>query len=617
MTKQTHVEVASVDVDDYLVGWENEEDSDDSVGSLIVMFAPNVTDVSAVGLGNHIEVWEGYTTSTDTKRFDGYIVKKESEGNNLKLTCKNKLWLTTRLTANKVYLDSDATGGQISEIVKDLFATYTNISYDDTTIIATLVSTNLKKFVCNRAYIFTRVAELAEVVDYQFYYKASDDKAHFEPSGSRINTNVVYSGGANNCTAMPIKWKDDVFTMVNKAIVLGAEQYGRETELFNGTGSEDTFTLAKTPNDVHVWEDVGGVWVERIFGREDATSGTFDYYVDKENKQVIFVDNIPASGSGNVKIEYSRMIPIPVVVDNETSQELYGFVSEEVITKSDIRDVTDAEKRAIKYVSTYSDAEYSTEIYIKMDKIQSLDIQLGDTITVQDNVNVMTRDVVVKTITSYYPERPLKVTVGNRVTKDDDWFKDVLSRLKKLEEKELENEDVVLNVKQVGADVPLKRRYLNIQTRNIGTAFIMNHPTSGKLGTSKLGSGTMGSWVNARINHGGNCYSERFYDTTFIDAANTNAKISTTARTATFSVGSVFQSSIAVMTGTAITHAKIVAVYSGTYSFQVKTSSAGTFQTLTEDTKTALAATGTGLWLKVRCGSAGVVTDVKTYYYNE
>jgi len=535
MSKQTEVKVNSTDVTSDIVRWAITEDSDDAIGNAIVTLSANVTNTINPNVGNQIEIWDGYSTATDTKRFDGFVIKKSTAGNRIILECKNKLWETVTREANKVYLDTDATGGQISEIVKDLIDTYTNLTYDTSTVIDTDANTNIKKFVCNRVRIFDRISELAEAVDYNLYYDADGDKVHFEPKGTKVNDNTIISGSTDNQTAMPITWKDDIKDMVNKAIVIGADQMGRETELFNGDNSaSQTFTVSAVPTDMRCYEVVGGSDVEKAFGREDATSGTYDFSVDPEKKIVTCTTNwTPATGTDNVKIEYSRRVPIPVIVENEKSQDDYILI-EKTITKLDIKDVSDAEDRGRKILEAASNPELSTTILIKKDKIQSLNINIGEKITVKDRVNIITRTVYVNEIVRTYPETILGIKVGNIHIRDNTWMKNVHTRIKRLEEKELENEDIILKVNQYRTALPASRRYMKLERREIGTSFILGHSDNGILGTSTLGD-QRATAADIRIT---NPYSakdkydyvhkEKFVDSEFEDTANSNGIWNTT-----------------------------------------------------------------------------------------
>jgi len=609
--KQTQVYIGGIDASSYIVKWEQTEDAHDGITENKVILSSTVTTIVTPEVGNQIEVWEGYSTPTDTKIFDGYVIKKETEVDKITLWCKNKDWQLVARQANKVYLSSDATAGRIYKIVEDLLDTYTTLNYTDgTTIIATNSNTDLAKFVCNRVSLFDRISELADAVDYQFYYKASDDKFYFEPRGYSENSNIIYVGGTNNVCAKPIKWKEDIMSMANRIIVIGAEQLGRETEFFDGDGSAlQSFTLSYTPDDVQVWEDT----TEKVFGRLNATSGTYDYYVDKENKKIHCTSNwTPASGTNNVKIEYSRKIPIPVIVDNEQSQTNYIKV-ERTLTKLDIKDVTDAETRGRKFLEMVSEPQIESKILIKQDKISSLGLEIGQRVTVEDTINNKTHTVYINKLRKFFPEADMEIQVGTLHRRDgEEHIKNIMTRVKRLEEKELENEDMLLNVKQIGANLAIQRRYLKLTTRDINSSMVYGHPTTANsaYGTADYGD-NRGTEVIQRIIHPDNKYTEEFIDDDFKDTSNTTATWG--SGEITFSSGQVAQSLTFAKNAETYTKATMtVTKSSGTFTYEMSADGGSHWENVTSGTEHTFTNSGTEIkWRITESGaSTGTVTKV-------
>ena len=74
-----------------------------------------------------------------------------------------------------------------------------------------------------------------------------------------------------------------------------------------------------------------------------------------------------------------------------------------------------------------------------------------------------------------------------------------------------------------------------IQTRTIGTAFILGHPTNGILGTSQLGAGTYGSLTKYAVVNPNSTFHDHLRETEFEDSTNTTANWDTTNFKAEFS----------------------------------------------------------------------------------
>ena len=83
-----------------------------------------------------------------------------------------------------------------------------------------------------------------------------------------------------------------------------------------------------------------------------------------------------------------------------------------------------------------------------------------------------------------------------------------------------------------------------IETRAIGTAFILGHASNAILGTSQLGVGTMGSWTVTRILNPASTHTEYFKTTQFKDTGNTTASWDTTNLQLSFTGSQTAQSKI-------------------------------------------------------------------------
>ena len=103
-----------------LISWEYEKD-DEAISEAEIIVPRNINDLVDVNNGQTVEIWSGWTTSTDKRYFYGYIDNIKPDGATIKITCKNEMIKLVRKSVNHVYDSSvDTSAGEVSEIVEDL-----------------------------------------------------------------------------------------------------------------------------------------------------------------------------------------------------------------------------------------------------------------------------------------------------------------------------------------------------------------------------------------------------------------------------------------------------------------------------------------------------------------
>ena len=318
-------------------------------------------------------------------------------------------------------------------------------------------------------------------------------------------------------------WVEDNEQHVNSLTVEGAVQEVNDDEFFSGDGgASQVFTLSKKPIVVQVWEDVASTLVLKVPGVDSSTSGSFDYNIDKENKTITPTSNwVPAGGSNNVKISYTNAIPVPVEVEDSTSIAKYR---KKIGTKffDDIQTVADAEQRGNAWLAKYSEPFATATL-----KVRGLvDFEAGQKVRVVDVINGEDRFVLISTIKKSYPHSGDELRVGDKIWRLADWGKFSLERIRRLEEKNARDSDLLISIKNLPHSVCFSRRYCKVLLPTItGDGFILGHPTLGVLGTSKLGSpfGAESTWQFKRLVWPMMTYKETFYDDDFKDAGSTTA----------------------------------------------------------------------------------------------
>jgi len=375
------------------------------------------TDIPDLNPGKTITIKRGFTTKTDQFVFEGEVDRVVKDGATVVIYCKDLLNTLIKKTVTNSYdgvnfPSTDAKGSDIAENLIEEFGGMTATVIDTGSILT------LNKFICNGVDIFERLQTLANIYDYQFYYDPDDSTVHFEPKGYVSTSTILYVGGSNNNVTNVPKWDFDNSSCVNALTVKGAVQEVQDDEYFNGDGtSQQTFTLAKKPNVVQVFEDVAGTLTQKTPGVENSTAGSYDYEVDKENKEINATTNwTPASGSNNVKITYTNSIPVPVLVEDTESQGKYGIYAKEMFF-SDIQTVQDAENKGNAYLEKYS--EPFAGLMLKSGTLSDFDA--GTLVRVIDIINNEDRNLVINKVIKKYPYDGDELYLGDKEWKLEDW----------------------------------------------------------------------------------------------------------------------------------------------------------------------------------------------------
>lgn len=516
----TQVKLDSVDITEYVVNWRIERKLNETITTSKITLNKNILNIFTFDestVSYDVEIYRGVLSATEKRVFKGETLRIEKDGVNVILTCADELnKLKRKIIVKSWDKDIDPEAGNISEIWNSVITTYGGLTaqYSATTKVLT-------KWVSNHKDAFTNAQELTNILDWQMYYDDELNKVILEPKGTLSQTSTLTIG--ENVMNRPV-WKYDITGMVNKVKIIGAEQEVTETESFNGDGSTDTFTLQWTPANIRVI--VGGV--EQVGGNE-ASSGTYDYTIDTQNKNIIFeAGSIPASGTGNIVVEYSHMLPRPVILQDNTSITNNGLF-ESVEFRTDLKDIDDAKEYGRSVLKRYS----TPFVESKLKVIDVDDIQPGQTVLVIDTVNNINTTLLINDTNMNYPYYYDEVTVGDKVLRTQTWGEGTDQRIARLEQEMAQNQDLLLHVFDFTIEKTFVPRYLKLQKKSIGSSFILGHPTNGILGTSELGDQST-PLANAKIVQGNNTYDEYLYDTVFIDSANTTATINTTTNEVEF-----------------------------------------------------------------------------------
>jgi len=520
MVSKTYVTINDVNVSSYIVEWVVEDELEDVMTIATIKLLKTVIDVVSPTHGHEIIIKRGISTGQENLMFRGLIEGKKLVHPTIELNAKDYLYaLKKEEITNSFDKNIDTEAGVPSEIFLTLVNTYSSIAANSTTVQNSLTlepGIILNKFVCNHDSIFDRCKFIADVLDWQFYYKPTDHLVYLEPRGY-TNYGTTLVTGVHIIGDVP-EWEFDNSMCINKLTVLGARQLIETTETFDGDTTETEFQLTKIPESIKVYVDD----VLQTGGLERSTS-TYDYTVDINPtvRKVIFESgSIPGTGTDNVEVRYSYSVPVPVANENEESQTKYG-IYEKTLVYEDIKSVDDAEERARQTIAKYSIPFASTQLKV----IGVTDIKAGYLVGVQDDINGESRTLLASKVKYSYPFTGDEITLSDKEWRLAAWLTNIEERLKKIERENTRNQDYLVNLRDFNHLMDYNKRYTYLYTRDTSTDVIWGRFTW----EASNWDGTYdNSLALARIVWPDEVYKETFFDTDFKDASATTANWDTT-----------------------------------------------------------------------------------------
>ncbi len=583
--KMTKVIINSVTIKDtdgapdpgQLIRWEHDKD-DEAISEAELILPKTVNDLVDLNNGQVVEIWSGWTTSTDRRYFYGFIDNIKPEGAILKVTCKNEMITLVRKNVNKVYESGvDASAGEVSEIVKDLIETYGGMT---ATVQAsgTEDGKRVDQFKCINTDIFERVMTLKKALDWALYYNDSDRKPYFEPLGYNDSGKTLTVG--TEIVGMP-EWEFDDSHMINDLRIDGATTQTNITEsgqIETDAGYvNESILLTKTPDIVELYMDAATPpTTQKTGGSKDASTGHF-YYVDKENKKVMPKTGTTFTTDHYAIVNYVWSAPAPIHMVNQNSIDTYGQ-KQKVVELSDVSSIADAESRGASVLAKRSVPFITGNILVKSEDanipLRGETVNIVDTRTPTVNGLALTGEYVVNKIKYKFPSAVEELEVGDKNWRLADWQTSTEERLKRLEEQFIRNQDILVELIDI-AHIPAvtaNPRYRKVITENYDVSelgLILGHATYGLLGTHKLRTHATAfeGEVNHFIQQFENSYTEDFIDTDFDSGG--NASWSTTG-SVTFTSGQVAEStSIDFGNGTITTALLTTTEVSGSFDYEM------------------------------------------------
>ena len=594
-----------------IISWEFEETIERGIAEIELVALQSIEDTEVLTIGKEIEVFEGFTTSTDLKRFKGDISNIKREGGLIIITAKDPTWDLVKKIVNNTYLDTGAQAGEVSAIAQDLIETFGGLT-SSVQATGTAVGDTISEFRCRQTDIYERLIVLSKAVQYQLYYDFINDKVNFEPRGF-IDNGVTLTVGTE-IIGVP-KWDEDTDSLVNDLRVDGATI---ETNLrfpISGTGQIETtanfenegITLPFTPESAKLTIDaVDPPTTIREGGGVDSSSTGF-FFIDKENKKITPAAGTTFDTDDFAFVDYTWLAPAPIHMFDQNSIDTYTLFQKQ-IELADVVSIADAEARARQILERFKTPFLSSQLLVKRDP--NLNLKVGETITVIDSINKpnINQEFIITKLLSKYPGSFQEVTVGDEALRMKDWHFNVEERIKRLEERFLENQDLILELFNFNLSKVIQPRYRKIFTETVGgtNLFILGHPSFGLLGTGQLGDTDLGAETNHFIQQFENSYTEDFFDTDFFDDPNSTGDWLTGVITS----GQTLRSSSIDFNNSTISQATATFTESGagTPTFYLSADGGSNWETVTSGVAHTFSNTGTSL--KWRIDSASDTTTV-------
>lgn len=559
-----------------------------------------------------ITVQRGVLSATEKYVFRGYITNVETSGGLYIITAWNKLFSLNKKTITTSFdINIDSEAGVVSEIFLTLINDYSDLTATSATVQDSGTVNVLTKFKCDATTVFDRCQELAEAINWQFYYNDEDDLVYFEPIGFPSQSTTLESGV--NILENP-KWIVKSDEIINQVEMRGSVQLV-ETTVNGRIGTTTGYTSAYVqldfvPDSVKVYADAVNPPTTLRVGGRTSVSTPYDYTVDKELKRIVWNTSTYAPTTDYVIVQYTYPVPAPVIIPDYASQSLYG-VQSTVIHKNDITNVSDATLYGQQFINDWSTPLVSCN---SLKIIDVSDLNAGQTVGIIDTKNNVVGTFVVVGVVLRYPYKYDEIKVINRIVDENGYQWNMQKRVKRLEEQNVADGSVLLHAPTLSRSDRVERRDFVKQSRTVTDGFILGHTTLGKLGTAELGTPTS-TLSTVYIRQGDNTYREYVTDSDYYDSgASTGITWNTTTNIITIAASGVLYTKV-IDLGTINSFATVEfgTVSASTYTIEISSDNKSNWQTLTESVKTSLTnVDDTGTYLRIT-NTGGVSITIQPY----
>jgi len=441
------------------------------------------------------------TNPPTTKLFTGIIedIRFSGDSENEKVTIKGRDYgaVLIDMTVIPVIFKNQDAGLIARTIVQnnaDDIVTVNNIDIN--------TGTNIEKIGFNHKNIFESLKELAELSGYYFFVD-NDKDVNFIEKGS----NIVYRTFDNKCVYNADFRKEDR-EIYNKVWVYGDRILTGNSETFAADGTGSIFTLSDKPHNTRVTshgvlQQVGGI----LDMNDPSTDPNLKYVVDFNERKVVFVsgtlagDNIPASGTLPITIDYDRNVPVLKFRQDNDSITDYGPKTK-IISDSSIKSYGEANIKALSFLAENKDPKVQGTINVK----GIINVNPGDTYKVNLPWHGIDNQSYTILSSNYSFNKfnnlsckVLTIEVNKKIVDFTDTLKEQILKTRSLEVGPLEGNFAVV---KTATNELVVDTHFEVWAGSVGNSFIFHSPKHGILnspdsliGNGNLTQGAIGSFL--------------------------------------------------------------------------------------------------------------------------
>lgn len=347
-------------------------------------------------------------------------------------------------------LDQIYTSQAPEDIVQDVIDNQT----DNLTFASTATSgVTITKYISNGNYLYEIIRDMMDATGWIFRIDENDN-VYFEPKGT-LDNGVVYTNGTDGQVQ---GWERDAKNIINHVTVVGGFENFLTSDTFSATGT--VFTLTYKPN----------ASVKVLVSAVEQSPDT--YTVNAENNTVTF-----NASTTDPTIEYTYNRPIQVEYQDDASITAYGEVFKKIPAPW-LNTTADARQYAKEYVKLFKDP--SVKCTLKQAGL-NFDVDVGERMQMVDNIRSEDEIMIIKKIVYKADDTSTILHLGSRDYMLNDWQNEVQDRVKKLERRFINDEQIIFSrsiTHGMNVDLSLALTFKEASPNN---SFCLSHTTLGRL----------------------------------------------------------------------------------------------------------------------------------------
>ncbi len=504
MAVRTKITVGGTEFSDYqnLVVSRSMSDFSSASSFTVIYDSPFGRHNDDFDVGDELIVFANQDAAPTTELIDGIVEKVTFKGRGAHQIVQLKgrdfsLRLMDSTVEPVVFTDSE-----ISTIVTNII----DENVDDiTTNNVDTTEVTLARIAFNHTPVFEAVQQLAELAGFIFYVD-NDKDLHFEKK-QQISSGITL----DNTNIIKSNFNQTREGMANSIWVYGDRYLAGFQELNRLDGSAwegapgSVFILLNKPHSTRV-EYLGSSLKGGIFNLNLTQTSGPDYLVNFHDRELIFQSGteigynaIPASGGSIISI-YDREIPIVKFGEDRNSITLFGK-KVNVINDKTIRDpntATDILKRELEKINPFKGIEANYKGWADITVGNTVDVTLSDFNISETGLDIINVQYIFDKNT-VQSEDIIKFRLNKKITDLTDEMSRLRSRITALESQDRQDTDVLTRFESATGSYLIIGSYWVIQTKNLGSSFILGHPGfTGSTGDQP--GGRLGSIVGSGVN---------------------------------------------------------------------------------------------------------------------